>query len=202
MKIEIVPKEGRKGVLTLYVDGEAWRDIHSAWAGHHPVFPVCTTLEEWEDAFDKFEYKRVKGYVIWRLSAQPYHSQMLHKMLRERYARSSTIDKVLKEFQALGYINDEAWIDSYIASRQKRYGFNAILAQLRSKGLTADVLQAIEMPEKKEEQEKEGILHLLRTRYRSKDLSEYKTKQKVFASLMRKGFAFENIQNVLKDFEV
>lgn len=202
MKIEIVPKEGRKGVLTLYVDGEAWRDVHSSWAGRHPVFPACTTLEEWEAAFGQFEYKRVKGYVIWRLSAQPYHSQILHKLLRERYVSLSTIDRVLNEFQASGYLNDEAWIASYIDSRQRRYGFHAILAQLRAKGLSADVLQAIGMPEKKEDQEKEGILHLLRTRYRSKDLIEYKTKQKVFASLMRKGFAFENIQEVLQDFEV
>ncbi|MBA2369043.1 MAG: RecX family transcriptional regulator [Candidatus Protochlamydia sp.] len=202
MKIEILPKEGRKGVLTLFVDGEIWRDLHTSWAGHHPVFPACTTNEEWEAAFEQFEYKRVRGYVIWRLSAQAYHSQTLSKMLRERSVRSSTIDRVLKEFKASGYINDEAWVASYIESRQKRYGFNAILAQLRSKGLPAEVLQAIERPEKKEEHEKEGIVRLLRTRYRSKDLSEYKTKQKVFAALMRKGFAFENIQCVLNDFEV
>ena len=202
MKIEIVPKEGREGVTTLFVDGEAWREVHTSWAGRHPVFPACTTFEEWEAAFDQFEYKRVKGYVIWRLSAQPYHSQILHKLLRERHARSCTIEKVLSEFKALGYINDEAWIASYIESRQKRFGFQAILAQLRAKGLSAEALQAVEMPEKKEDLEKEGILRLLQTRYRSKDLSEYKTKQKVCASLMRKGFAFENIKACLQDFGV
>jgi len=47
------------------------------------------------------------------------------------------------------------------------------------------------------DQEKESVEKLLVGRYRSKNLKDFKEKQKVIQSLMRKGFSFESIKLVM-----
>lgn len=200
MKIDVMPKEGRKEIRTIFVDGEPWRDIHTSIFGKNFSFPPCATRTEWKVFFEKWEYQRVKNYVIWRLSTQPYHSEQLQKLLRERLVRQQTITKVLEECLSSGYLNDEAWIESFMRNQQKKNGLRSILLKLQAKGLTAETVQEIRSNWNRPEEEKEAILSLLRTRYRSKNLNDFREKQKTIASLMRKGYAFEQIQSALETF--
>lgn len=195
-----MPKEGRKELRTIFLDGEEWRDIHTSIFGKTPSFPSCVTRTEWKEVFEKCEYQRVKNYVIWRLSTQPYHSQQLQKLLRERLVCQQTITKVIGECLSSGYLDDEAWIESFMRNQQKKNGLRSILLKLQAKGLTAEAVQEIRSNWNRPEEEKEAIAHLLRTRYRNKNLNDFREKQKVFASLMRKGYAFEQIQAALEGF--
>ncbi len=194
-----MPKEGRKELRTIFLDGEAWRDIHTSIFGRDPSCPSCATRAEWKEVFEKWEYQRVKNYVIWRLSNQPYHSQQLHKLLRERLVCQQTISKVIDECLSSGYLDDETWIESFMRSQKKKNGLRSILLKLQAKGLTAETLQEIRSNWNCPEEEKGAIAYLLRTRYRNKNLNDFREKQKVIASLMRKGYAFEQIQAALED---
>lgn len=71
-----------------------------------------------------------------------------------------------------------------------------ILSKLRQKGLSPQTLSHIE-PSLSPTEEFNAIQHLLETRYRSKDLKDRKTRQKVFAALMRKGFSYEQVSHAL-----
>jgi regulatory protein len=97
---------------------------------------------------------------------------------------------------SLGVIDDEAWVASFVRSQSKRCGLRIIQQKLRAKGISADTSSfAGDSPAA----ENEAILHLLNTRYRKKDLSQTKEKQKVIASLMRKGFAYQQIIAALQN---
>ncbi|WP_068467144.1 regulatory protein RecX [Candidatus Protochlamydia phocaeensis] len=197
MKIECKPKAERKEILTVFLDGEPWRDVHIAIFGRFPAFPTCLSIQEWTAAFELLEYKRVKNYVIRRLAAQSYHSEQLNKLLRERLVQPPTIQKIIQECQEWGYLNDEAWIENFVRAHQKKQGLRVILAKLQAKGLSTENLQHIREQWINPEEETLAIRRLIQTKYRSKDLSQYKEKQKVFAALMRKGYPFELIQAVL-----
>lgn len=197
--IAIKPKEGNREHWEIHLEGDKWREIHRSIFGKKPSFPEATSWEEWQTVFDLAEYKRVKNYVIWRLSSQSYHSEQLAKLLRDRLVQSKTIDRVLQEFKESGYLNDEMWLQTFMQSQQKRYSLRCIVSKLQAKGFSADTLQTLAAEWKNPEEELEAIQRLLQTRYRSKNLKDYKEKQKVVASLLRKGYPLAQIRLALEN---
>lgn len=197
LKIKIVSPETYSKVWDIFIEGEKVCTVHRSIFGKTPKFSSITCLSEWEPLFDKAEYQRVRGYVIWRLSTQSYHSDQIKKLLRERFVREKTINRIIQEFSTSGYFNDEEWLISQIRLLERRYGARAVLFKLKQKGLSSDVLVQARDLLMSSEGEKEAISRLLETKYRAKNLSDFKEKQKVIASLMRKGFSYEVIQNVI-----
>jgi regulatory protein len=189
------PKEGDKERWEILLDGEKWREVHRAIFGRKPSFSSSpSSEEELQRIFDAFEYRRVKGYVLWRLSTQSYHSEQLAKLLRDRLVQSKTIDRVLQEYREMGFLDDDSWLQSFMRSQQKRYSLRFILSKLHHKGLSSETLQRLAKEWKNPEEELQAIQHLLKTKYRSKNLIQYKERQKVIAALVRKGYTFDQVQ--------
>lgn len=199
MKVLFQLKAGNSERWEIIIEGESWREVHRTIFGRKPIFPPLSSENDYLTIFDEFEYKRVKGYVLWRLSTQSYHSEQLAKMLRERLVQSKTIERVLREFQEAGFLDDQAWLKSFVRLHQKRYGLRLILAKLQAKGLSANTLRQLTIEGQNPEEEVQAIRHLILTRYRKKNLNDYKEKQKVVAALMRKGYAFDQIQAALRE---
>ncbi len=194
MKISWKVKPGNPHYWEIWVEEEKWREGHRSIFGRKPAFPSCSSPEELPAVFDAFEYRRVKGYVLWRLSQQSYHSEQLRKLLQGRFVQPPTIEKVIQELKGSGYLDDRAWLQGFMRGQERRYGLPLILLKLRAKGLSSSTLQTLAAEwERDPQQEIEAIQHLLKTRYRSKDLTQYKEKQKVVAALLRKGYSFEQI---------
>jgi regulatory protein len=197
LKVTFQPKHGNRDRWEILVDGEKWIEVHRAIFGRKPSFPPLSHQENLQSVFDAFEYRRVKGYVLWRLSTQSYHSEQLAKLLRERLVQHGTIDRVLKEYQEMSFLDDDAWLQSFMRIQQKRYSLRVIVSKLHAKGLSTKTIQRVAKEWKNPEEEMEAIQHLLKTRYRTKDLSQYQDRQKVIAALMRKGYTFDQIQMAL-----
>lgn len=199
MKIEVKPHQSRKELFTIYIEDEPWREIHSTIFGKHPKFSSAQNEEEWEKFFHSYEYKRVKGYVTWRLSSQSYHSEQLKKLLRDRLVPEHLIQQMIEEHKKTGALDDDLWVERYLQQQQKKYGLKHILQKLKAKGFSREALDKMAEYNYDHDQiqEFEVIKKLLTSRYRSKDLSQYKEKQKVIASLMRKGFSYEHIKEAI-----
>lgn len=170
-------------------------DIHTAIFGRHPSFPDCNSESDWQNRFDTLEYQRAKSYVIRRLASQPYHSRQLAKLLQERLVSTSTASRIIKECVDKGFINDDSWIESFIRQNHKKMGVHAIMRKLQAKGLINEEIQAIYEKWMDPEKEKQSIERLLQTKYRKKNLNNFAERQKVVASLMRKGFSIEAIRS-------
>jgi regulatory protein len=172
----------------IVIEGECWKEVHPTIFGKKPLFPPFKP-DNLQEIFDAYETRRVKSYLLWLLSRQSYHSDQLKKMLREKLVQPKTIDAALDNLQKGGYLDDEGWLKSFIGTQKKRMGLPLIQAKLRAKGIRVNSVEfGIE-------DEGDAIRHLLETRYHSKDLSDFKIRQKVIASLMRKGFKYSSILN-------
>lgn len=196
------PKEGNRERWEILIDGEKWREVHCVIFGRKPAFPPLSDEKDLKSTFDAFEYRRVKNYVLWRLSTQGYHSEQLAKLLRERLVQNHTIHRVVQEYREMGFLDDEAWLQSFMRAQQKRYSLRFILSKLQAKGLSSDTIQRLADEWKNPEEEIQVIQHLLKTRYRTKDLTEYKARQKVIAALVRKGYTFDQVQTALQQFKI
>lgn len=202
MQVTFKAKEGNRDRWEIWIDQEKWREVHQAIFGKKPQFPPIPSIEELSAIFDAWEYQRVKNYVIWRLSAQSYHSEQLAKLLRERLVQPKTSKRVLQEYQERGLLDDQAWLQSFMRLQQKRYSLNFILSKLRSKGFSNETLQQFAEDWRNPEEEFQALQHLLSKYAHSKNLSDYKERQKVFAALARKGFSFTEIQNAWQKFNL
>lgn len=194
MKVGCYPKEGKRGVLTIFIDGQPWREIHTTIFGRRPKIP-----KDVQTRFSQWELQRAKSYALNRLAKQNQPSNQLEKSLRDRLVTEPTIAKIIADCQRLGYLNDEEWMESYIRSQQARHlGPERILLKLREKGISRE--QALAALDKQDDAELRAgrIRHLLTTRYRSRDLADYKERQKVIAALIRKGFSFSEVIEEVK----
>ncbi len=196
------PKEGNRDRWEILLNGEKWREVHRAIFGRQPTFPPLPSEEELQTVFDAFEYRRVKGYVLWRLSSQSYHSEQLAKLLRDRLVQNKTIERVLQDYREIGFLDDELWLQSFMRIQQRRYGLRFILNKLYAKGLSSETIQRLAKEWQNPEEEIQAIQHLLKTRYRTKDLTQYKSRQKVVAALVRKGYSFEQVKIALSQLHI
>ena len=201
MKVEVKCHDYYKDRWQIFINDELWKEVHRTIFGKNLSFPAVDNLNDWLQLFNDFERKRVKGYVLWRLSSQSYHSEQLAKLLRDRLVSESMINQIIFEFKSKGFLDDENWINNYLAQKQKSCSLKKITSTLYSKGLSRDTIDMISEEFKDPVSELDSILKLLKNRSKSKDLSDYKEKQKFIASLMRKGFSFDLIKEGLDLFK-
>jgi regulatory protein len=198
MEIKWIRKEGRRDILTLLVDEDPIRDVHAAILGKNPSIPPCASLDELETILNTLLFKGAKNYAIKRLSIKNQPTNEMDKALKERLVPESIREKIIDEFVSLGYINDEDWINGFIRVQLiKKIGPKAIFQKLISKGISSELISEYLEKHSSPETQQQQIKQLLNTRYKSRDLSDHKQKQKVIASLLRKGFDYEAVRHSL-----
>lgn len=141
-----------------------------------------------------FEEVRILAYR--RLAIRGYHSTELRHYLEKKLAEHSDIDKVFSELQKLGYLNDEEWVIGAIRSLiSRKYGPRAIMFKLMSRGIPEEEITP-HLNELKGHQA-QVIQKIIETKYRTCNLMDFKTKQKVMAALVRKGFDLNEVVLVI-----
>jgi regulatory protein len=192
MKIDCLLSTSNQGLLTIFCDGEEWGEVHPSIFGRKPPLPKeAASLEEFNRLFLALEYRQAKQYAARRLAAQSLPSATLRRSLQKCLVSEATIERVIQELTLLGYLNDQEWAANFArVQAARRVGPRVIARKLASKGIRGSFAS--------EEGQKEAIQHLLQTRYRRRDLSDFREKQKVIASLMRRGFDLDAILSILE----
>ena len=122
------------------------------------------------------------------MAKKAYFSKELDRKLREKGYPEKEILPLLKELKAQGWLNDEDLASRYIERlKAKGYGPRVIALKLREKAGPMEVSI---------EESKDAALALIEKKYR-RDLPE--KKEKVIAALMRRGFSYELIKNLLEN---
>lgn len=189
-------------MMTVYIDDDPWRDLHTKIFGRKVALPVCDSVANFQEKFIALEYAKAKKYALDRLAMRSYPSAQLQKLLQRNLVSTETIKKVLQEFASLGYLNDEEWIERFVKAQQGRHmGPQMIICKLMNKGIShKDAQRYIEKLSDHADTQK-SIQHLLKTKYKNRNISDYREKQKVFAALARKGFDGEAIKTALRDWD-
>jgi regulatory protein len=200
MKITCEINPTRKSILTISIDGEPWRDVHTSIFGKCPQLPQnCQTYEEFISQFSAFESRQVKNYCLRRLSLQAMLSTALASSLKERFVSEIMIQQMFHELNNLGFLNDREWSASFVRMQTSRkVGPHVIAKKLASKGIKGEELEKALEKSWNSDSQKKQILSLLKTRYAKRNLTDFKEKQKVIASLVRKGFKLSIILDIIQ----
>lgn len=141
------------------------------------------------------QYEAAKAYLIRVLARKSYSTLELIKKMKDRGVESEIIERLINEFKEKGYVNDREWLENYTRScLNKHESPSRIKMKIRNKGFSEKVAQSAVSLFSEGASSTESIAHLLKTKYKNRDLSDFHEKQKVIASLMRKGFSFDEIK--------
>lgn len=196
MNVEVIPDEQRKEILHLSVDDHFFREIHTAIFGKHPKFSFQE--ENLPEQFFRKEFERSRFFVLKRLSQRSYSSFELRFQLQERLVSQETIERVIDDCHYLGYLDDKAWLEQFIRTQLlRKLGPMMIEAKLYQKRVPKSFYEPILANLVTHEDQEKAIKRLMNTRFRSKDLRDFKERQKVFGALMRKGFNPDLIKEIL-----
>lgn len=146
--------------------------------------------------------KRAKIRAMALLKDRDYTRKKLEEKLKDSGYPKESIDKAIEYVDSYGYINDRRYADNYIISRSATKSKRAIQMWLSNQGVSSDIINAaIDDFYNNEDDvanpELDLIIKQLKTKYYNKDLKDYEQRQKVKASLYRKGFMSDNINKAL-----
>lgn len=188
----------KKNRLVITFEGDFWREVDRYFFQKHmEALQGCQNHEELQTLFLSFEKQHARLFALRKISQQSISERTLADALKRRLITPETIEAILAELREKGYLNDAEWAKQYAASLQRKsLGPRAIAQKLAFKGIGKETIQAAVGTGNGQE---EAILALLNTRYRSRNLKDPKERQKVIASLFRRGFEFEAILSSLPD---
>ena len=126
------------------------------------------------------------------MSLRPHSEKELEKKLREKGFPAVVVKETLEKLHDLKYLNDESFANQSARNLvvNKLWGNKKIMASLREKGLTADLIDSSIDQAREELPEEEAIEILIRKKAakRKSAALDFKEKQKIFQSLMGRGF--------------
>ena len=124
------------------------------------------------------------------------------KELKERLMRAEfpefITEGAVAYVESFGYINDDAYIRNFIDSRKDKKSRREIYALLRQKGVDMNRVEEIMEEMYEEHSDQEAIRELLRKKHWDFACTDPKEKQKIYGYLVRKGFRYEDIRQVIQ----
>ena len=126
------------------------------------------------------------------LSLRPHSEKELEKKLREKGFPAVVIKETLEKLHDLKYLNDASFSNQWARNLavNKLWGNKKIIASLREKGLTAELIDS-SIENAREELPEEAAIEILikkKAAKRKTSAFDFKEKQKIFQALMGRGF--------------
>ena len=185
-------------------------DYHYAFLLYRKDIEVYGLKEEeeitdWE--FDKIiedtVLRRAKQKALAILKFKDRTEQELRGKLSETGYPPEVIDRTITYVMEYGYLNDERFVGAFIRERKNTKSKMVIRMQLVQKGAKKELIDhmlQLEYEESEEGQDAEviAIQRAIAKKTKNIDGLNFEEKQKIVASLYRKGFSIEKIKSELK----
>lgn len=154
-----------------------------------------------EELLYEEEFSRAKDYVYKLLAKRMYTKKEIQNKLQSRKYSLKVIQNILSLMEEYRYLNDksfaEEWIESRIRAKPK--GKIALKRELMQKGIDESIVEQALENKLDESKLSETALELARRRLKSYSKDDALTaKRKLMNFLIRRGFDFETIRNVIE----
>ncbi len=193
-------QKGRGNKIHLLLDDEyaVTTDINF-WLDHYISDGTDISEEEWQDLLKEINYKKALNKCADFLSRRDHSVKELRtKLLRS--VDEISADKAINRYIEAGYLNDEHFCESLVdyLYNTKKYSSNHIRQECYKRGISSDIINHI--ISEYDIDNVDTILTLINNKYSSK-LEQSNGKEKVIASLQRKGFSYSDIKSAFYRLE-
>ena len=158
----------------------------------------CISEEKLSELVEQSDYERAKQRALWYLDSRAYTEKALYDKLILAGFEKKASAKVIARLVTLGLLDDRAYAKNYLercidANISKREAYHKMLSRGINKDLINELLADTEVDEKSQ------IKAIIDKKYRLK-LENPENIKKIYAALIRKGFSFGAVKEVLKDY--
>ena len=155
----------------------------------------CEQLKEFKFQSD---YVRAKSRALWYLDRMDYSEKALYDKLVLKGFDKKACSAVIAKFIELGLLDDRRYAERLCEKLLNSGNSKRAAAQkMRQKGLSYDLCK--EILEEIEADEGDTLSKLIERKYLEK-LSDKNNYHKVYAALVRRGFSYSDVRNVLKKY--
>jgi regulatory protein len=155
-------------------------------------------LETWLTAD---ETARIRQAVYHYLSYRARSAQEVRDYLRRKEWEPELIEQVITEFTQQGYIDDRAFAENWVRSRQARQGLgkNRLRQELQKKGISRANQEEV-LTQLDEEVERQQARELAERRYlRIQGEAWPKVERKIGQYLLRRGYQMDMVYSILRE---
>lgn len=165
---------------------------------YHLVIGKIIEEETYQEIRTEVILKRAKLRAMHLLSDMDRTESGLRTKLRQGHYTEDIIDQAIAYVKSFGYIEDTNYAIRYIQSRQNVKSKKEIYAGLCQKGVSRERIEAAMELAYETKDETPAIEAILRKkRYNSAEATDVE-REKIYAYLMRKGFRYEEIRQVIQ----
>lgn len=141
--------------------------------------------------------KRAKLRTMHLLKDMDRTEMQLRQKLRQGLYTEEIIDQAVAYVKSFGYIQDEAYAERFVTGRQKTKSRKELYAALSQKGVSKEVIEnALEECYAKDN-ELEAIKKILEKKHFLPESAGEKETAKMYGYLIRRGFRYEDIRQVI-----
>ena len=161
------------------------------------------TEEEIKKIIKKAEFQKTYDKFLKFATLRPRSEKELRDWLKRKKVHESLHKDLFNRLKHLDLINDlefaKWWVEQRQAFRPKSK--RILNSELRMKGIKKEIIEKV-LGEEKIDEEKIARQLLEKKAYKWKGLEPYKAKQKMSQYLAGKGFSWEIISKIFKDFSL
>ncbi len=190
--------KNKSQMYEIFVDGESLGLYHIETIIKHSIkvgmeVDVAVLDNALKESTTLVAMEKVLNYISKSMKTQ----KDIEKYLKGKGYGDDIIESVIAKLREYNYINDEIYAKYFIASKSKKEGNKKIKFDLKNKGLDEKVIAEM----LSENAEDLDVIKNLADKYLKNKVKDFKTKTKLFAFLASKGFEYENINSVLRQYD-
>ena len=190
--------KNKSQMYEVFVDGESLGLYHIETIVKHSIkvgmeVDVEVLANALKESTTLVAMEKVLNYISKSMKTQ----KDIEKYLKGKGYGDDIIENVIAKLREYNYINDEIYAKYFIASKSKKEGNKKIKFDLKDKGLDEKVIAEM----LSENAEDLDVIKNLADKYLKNKVKDFKTKTKLFAFLASKGFEYDNINSVLRQYD-
>lgn len=201
--MKITAKGGRKDKIHIYIDGEYLLTVDEIFWFSCGYISGDEINEEELTAFKEAAgSRRAFNSALNSLDYRDHSEKEIRaKLLRKHDA--DYVDEAVEKLLELDLVNDERYAENYARElfEHKKFGKMRIKAELRAKGISADIANAAveELFDEEEPDNIQRIVDIIGKRYYNR-MNDEVGRKKVFSALQRMGYSFSDIREAMSEF--
>ncbi len=145
-----------------------------------------------EDDEEKFAMDAALKYIAYQMRSE----SEVFKKLKQKGVTGEPAEKAVLRLREIGYLDDVAYAETYAAELKERLGSRGIMRKLYEKGIDKELAEEVLHGMGDFSITAAAQAEKLFEKYEG--LDERKARQKVFQTLMRRGFEIEDIRQAVR----
>ena len=160
--------------------------------------------EDYDEIMREVLPKRALDRSYKLLLAKDYTERQLREKLENDGYPEEIIEKTVAQLKKEKYLDDARYAENFIYFRAKEKSKSRLFMDLASRGVSRDEAESIYerlLDAGDIDEEEEAALRFLKKKHVNPSDLEYEEREKLFASMMRKGFSYDSVKRALKQME-